>query len=116
MWISAAAAKTHNNGGQQPRRHEHILGGVTRNICENLARLGGSVKSLISALGSDLYGHMIREESTAAIDMSQCMTVEGHPSSTYMSLLDERGEMYGAIRYVGAPTHGYGVYKAQGKA
>lgn len=41
------------------------LGGVTRNICENLARLGGSVK-LISALGSDLYGHMIREESTAA--------------------------------------------------
>ena len=73
------------------------LGGVTRNICENLARLGGSVK-LISALGSDLYGHMIREESTAAgIDMSQCMTVEGHPSSTYMSLLDERGEMYVAL-------------------
>lgn len=58
---------------------------------------GGSVK-LISALGSDLYGHMIREESTAAgIDMSQCMTVEGHPSSTYMSLLDERGEMYVAL-------------------
>ena len=73
------------------------LGGVTRNICENLARLGGSVK-LISALGSDLYGHMIREESTAAgVDMSQCMTVEGHPSSTYMSLLDERGEMYVAL-------------------
>ena len=63
------------------------LGGVTRNICENLARLGGSVK-LISALGGDLYGRMIREESAAAgIDMSQCMTVEGHPSSTYMSLL-----------------------------
>lgn len=73
------------------------LGGVTRNICENLARLGGSVK-LISALGSDLYGRMIREESTAAgIDMSQCMTVDGHPSSTYMSLLDEHGEMYVAL-------------------
>ena len=41
---------------------------------------------------------MIREESTAAgVDMSQCMTVEGHPSSTYMSLLDERGEMYVAL-------------------
>ena len=78
------------------------LGGVTRNICENLARLGGSVK-LISALGSDLYGHMIREESTAAgIDMSQCMTVEGHPSSTYMSLLDERGEMRSSTEWAGA--------------
>lgn len=73
------------------------LGGVTRNICENLARLGGGVK-LISALGSDLYGRMIREESSAAgVDMSHCMTVEGRPSSTYMSLLDERGEMFVAL-------------------
>ena len=29
-------------------------GGVTRNVCENLARLGADVK-LISAVGSDVY-------------------------------------------------------------
>lgn len=81
------------------------LGGVTRNICENLARLGGSVK-LMTALGSDLYGRMIREESAAAgIDMSQCMTVDGHPSSTYMSLLDERGEVYVALSDMSVLQH-----------
>lgn len=72
-------------------------GGVTRNICENLARLGGSVR-LISALGNDIYGRMIRESSIAAgIDMSQCMTVEDHSSSSYISMLDDHGEMYVAL-------------------
>lgn len=72
-------------------------GGVTRNICENLARLGGSVR-LISALGNDVYGRMIREDSVAAgIDMSQCMVVENHSSSSYISMLDDHGEMYVAL-------------------
>ncbi len=80
-----------------PGRMNISAGGVTRNICENIARLGGSVR-LISALGSDIYGRMIRDDSTAAgIDMSQCMVVENHSSSSYISMLDDHGEMYVAL-------------------
>lgn len=80
-----------------PGRMNISAGGVTRNISENLARLGGSVR-LISALGSDIYGRMIRDDSAAAgIDMSQCMIVENHSSSSYISMLDDHGEMYVAL-------------------
>lgn len=80
-----------------PGRMNISAGGVTRNICENLARLGGSVR-LISAIGSDIYGRMIREDSTAAgIDMSQCMVMENQSSSAYISILDDHGEMYVAL-------------------
>lgn len=72
-------------------------GGVTRNVCENLSRLGASVK-LISALGDDVYGTKIRLECSAAgIDFSHSMTVENHVSSTYISILDEMGDMMVAM-------------------
>ena len=72
-------------------------GGVTRNVCENLARLGASVK-LISAVGTDVYADQIRRECRAAgIDISHLYTVEGAHSSTYMSLLDENGDMFVAL-------------------
>ncbi len=76
----------------------HIsVGGVTRNVCENFARLGGSVK-LLTALGSDVYADMIRRECEAVgMDLSGCMVVENHTSSTYISVLDEHGDMYVAL-------------------
>ncbi|MFV0363081.1 MAG: PfkB family carbohydrate kinase [Suipraeoptans sp.] len=72
-------------------------GGVTRNVSENLARLGAPVK-LITALGDDIYAEQIRYECSAAgIDFSHSMIVENHPSSTYISILDEMGDMYVAM-------------------
>lgn len=72
-------------------------GGVTRNVCDNLSRLGASVK-LITALGDDVYGEQIRSECAAAgIDLSHSMEVENHPSSTYISILDEKGDMFVAM-------------------
>lgn len=72
-------------------------GGVTRNVCENLARLGAAVK-LISAVGTDVYADQIRRECRAAgIDISNFYTAEGCASSTYMSLLDENGDMLVAL-------------------
>ena len=45
-------------------------GGVTRNVLENLARLGVRTK-LISAVGADLYGEMVlRSSASAGIDIS----------------------------------------------
>jgi len=72
-------------------------GGVTRNVSENLARLGTEVK-LIAALGEDVYAEQIRTEcSVAGIDFSHSLVVKNHPSSTYISILDEKGDMMVAM-------------------
>ena len=78
--------------------HMHSsTGGVTRNVCENLSRLGANVK-LISAVGDDVYADMIRRDCTAAgIDISRLYSVHSHPSSTYISILDENGDMLVAL-------------------
>lgn len=69
------------------------VGGVTRNILENLARQGVSV-ALLSAVGDDLYGEKILRDSTAAgIDMSHLLQKPGAASSSYIAILDEQGDM-----------------------
>lgn len=48
-------------------------GGVTRNVCENLSRLGVSVK-LISAVGTDVYADQIRRECSRPASTFQTST------------------------------------------
>lgn len=49
------------------------VGGVTRNILENLARLGTATK-LLSAVGDDAAAQMILQHSTlSGIDMSHAL-------------------------------------------
>ena len=72
-------------------------GGVTRNVCENLSRLGVSVK-LISAVGTDVYADQIRREcQSAGIDISNLYVADGQASSTYMSMIDADGDMFVAL-------------------
>ena len=69
------------------------VGGVTRNILENLARQGLPV-ALLSAVGDDLYGDkIVRDSAAAGIDMSHLRVKHGAVSSTYIAILDERGDM-----------------------
>lgn len=80
-----------------PGHMNSSAGGVTRNVCENLARLGADVR-LISAVGDDVYGEMIRRECTAAgIGLSELCIAPGCTSSTYISILDEHGDMLVAL-------------------
>lgn len=73
------------------------MGGVGRNIAENLARMGIYTK-LITAVGSDGYGRMITEHSKdAGIDTSEFVTVTTSTSSTYMAVLDSNNDMAVAI-------------------
>ncbi len=72
-------------------------GGVTRNVMENLARMGMDSR-MVSALGDDLFGELVRSESAAAgLDMSECITLPGVTSSAYVSILDERADMLVAM-------------------
>jgi len=80
-----------------PGRMHLSPGGVTRNVCENLARLGVKTK-LLTALGNDAYADIIREGcGVVGIDLSHSLTVENHPSSTYLTILDEKADMYVAL-------------------
>ena len=72
-------------------------GGVARNIAENLARLGVDSR-LISAVGSDHHGQMLmRLCRDAGIDMQYVQEIDSVPTSTYLSLLDNNGDMHVAV-------------------
>ncbi|WP_352418512.1 PfkB family carbohydrate kinase [Proteiniborus sp.] len=80
-----------------PGKVKVSAGGVGRNIAENLSRLGVRTK-LITAFGDDLYGNMIANECrTAGIDIDNCLVLKNSPSSSYLSVLDENGDMKVAI-------------------
>ncbi len=80
-----------------PGKVKVSAGGVGRNIAENLSRLGIRTK-LISAFGDDLYGEKISDECRAAgIDIDNCLILKNISSSTYLSVLDENGDMKVAI-------------------
>lgn len=69
------------------------VGGVTRNILENLARQSVSA-SLLTAVSDDVYGEKILRDSAAAgIDVSHVYLKKGVASSCYIAVLDERGDM-----------------------
>jgi len=69
------------------------VGGVTRNILENLARQGVRT-ALLTAVGDDVYGEKILRDSAAAgIDVSHVLLKPGVGSSCYIAMLDERGDM-----------------------
>lgn len=69
------------------------LGGVCRNVCENLALLGEDVR-LVTVLGDDLYGRSILEGcERAGIDMRGARVLPGERSSCYISFVDTDGDM-----------------------
>ncbi|OGV20468.1 MAG: hypothetical protein A2X47_08195 [Lentisphaerae bacterium GWF2_38_69] len=77
------------------------IGGVGRNIAENIARIGVNTK-LITAIGSDGYGRMIEGHCIKAkIDTGEIVQIQGENSSSYMAVLDSNNDMNVAI----ADTH-----------
>ena len=69
------------------------MGGVCRNICENLARLGHAVR-LCSVVGNDANGRTLMEGCRACgIDMQGTRMLDGERTSAYIALMDETGDM-----------------------
>lgn len=76
-----------------PGKLHMSLGGVCRNICENLARLGADVR-LVTVVGNDVNGKSIIEGcEQVGIDMREARVLYGERSSTYVSIMDEDGDM-----------------------
>lgn len=83
-----------------PGKVKVSLGGVGRNISENITKLGIETK-LITALGDDLYGKKILDEcKISGIDMSNSLVLKNASSSTYLSVMDETGDMKVAIAHM----------------
>lgn len=83
-----------------PGQVKIALGGVGRNIAENLVHLGVPTK-LISAIGEDIYGKRILEHAISiGLDMSSSLISSQIPTSVYLAILDEKGDMMAAINHM----------------
>lgn len=84
-------------GDSNPGRVSVTLGGVGRNIAENLVRLGHRVL-MITALGEDAHARQVQESCReTGIDISHSLSVPRGRTSTYLCLNDEQGEILGAV-------------------
>lgn len=72
-------------------------GGVGRNIAENLARL--NIKChLFTAIGDDDYGTILNKQCReVGIDITAVLQVKNTATSTYLSILDDDGDLSVAI-------------------
>ncbi len=76
-----------------PGRVTYSFGGVTRNILENICRLGTDVK-MISVVGNDNYGkEAIEYLREIGFDVDYIKMID-EKTSTYISILDENNDMY----------------------
>ena len=73
------------------------LGGVGRNIAHNMALLGVDVR-MLTAFGDDMNAQRIAAScGELGIDISQCLTVPGAATSTYLFIADGNGDMALAV-------------------
>lgn len=83
-----------------PGQVDISMGGVGRNIAENLSRLNINTK-LISAIGNDLYGNTILSEcKNLNIDVNDCLVSDEYSTSIYVSILNNSKDMQLAISHM----------------
>lgn len=75
-----------------PVRSSQSVGGVIRNVAENLGRLGHPVQ-LFSVYGEDPEAQFIRENSEAFLDLSEVDCLKGFSTSQYIAVLDKKGDL-----------------------
>jgi pseudouridine kinase len=84
-------------GDSNPGKALISLGGVGRNIAENIVRLSCPVK-FITVLGQDIHADNIRRSCLAlGIDVTECMTLPGARTSTYICVNRRNGDALAAI-------------------
>lgn len=72
------------------------VGGVARNIAENLGRLGQRV-SLLSVAGRDQDYEWIKQQTEPHVNFQHVTQLSGYATSAYSAILDQSGEMQLAL-------------------
>ncbi len=86
-------------GDSNPGIVRTSLGGVGRNIAENLTRLGIPT-TFLSVVGNDAYGQRILGHARSiGLDMAKTLVVD-EPTSTYLAVLDATRDMYVGIAHM----------------
>jgi pseudouridine kinase len=86
-----------NSNDSNPGKTIMSLGGVARNIAENLSRMGVDIE-FITVLGDDLYSKEIKDSCNKLnISLEHSQTISGERTSSYLCITNELGEMQLAI-------------------
>lgn len=81
-------------GTSNPSKFRTSLGGVARDVAENLARLGLEV-TLISAVGDDHQGRrLLSQTARAGVNVEHVLQTAGQPTGSYLAILDDRGTLH----------------------
>ena len=83
-------------GTSNPASVSESVGGVARNIAENLGRLGNRI-SLITTIGEDHDGRLIEQASKAFINFDLVEKQKEQSTGSYTAVLDEYGELVVAM-------------------
>jgi pseudouridine kinase len=80
-------------GSSTPGTVQISVGGVARNIADNLARLGVEA-ILLSAVGNDPSGRRIRDNAVeVGLNVDYLVTSPQHHTAAYVAILDESGNL-----------------------
>jgi len=92
-------------GDSNPGEVTIAAGGVARNIAENLVRLGIDCR-LVSAIGSDLHGRMLKRYcDDAGIDTRNLHEIAAAVTSSYIAVFDAHGELQVAVNDMSVLEH-----------
>ena len=83
-------------GTSNPAKVTESVGGVARNIAENLGRLGNRM-SLIPTLGDDHDGRLIEQSSKAYMSFDLVEKLKDETTGSYTAVLDDHGELVVAM-------------------
>lgn len=79
-------------GTSNPVNTTKSLGGVVRNVAENLSRLGLKV-SLMTVLGEDTNGHELIDKSNELMETFASDTLLNERTGTYYAVIEQNGNM-----------------------
>jgi pseudouridine kinase len=80
-------------GTSNPGSIRISVGGVARNVAENLARLGEHV-ILLSAVGADRSGQRVRQQATdAGVDVSYLLESPDHHTGAYLAVYEQTNKL-----------------------
>lgn len=86
-----------NSNDSNPGKTTLSLGGVARNIAENLSRMGVNIE-FITVLGNDSHSYEIKESCKELhISLEHSLIMPDERTSTYLCITNESGEMQLAI-------------------
>lgn len=95
--VQAFCLAAYTEGDSNPGRIERSLGGVGRNIAENLVRLGLRTE-MITVLGSSPgWDKLVSRTERAGIGLSHSPRLPGAPLPAYLCILEDNGDLVGAV-------------------